>query len=145
MANERANESASNPGVTKHGGSCHCGAVRFEVDIDASAGGRCNCSVCTKLSPIGGIVKPGAFTLLSDESKLRSYEWGAKISKRYFCGECGVYCFGKGHLAEVGGDYVSVNLNTLDDVDPSQVKITYWDGRHDNWQAGPRETPWRIA
>jgi len=48
-------------------------------------------------------------------------------------------------MAEVGGDYVSVNLNCLDDIDPSALAIVHWDGRHNNWQAGPRPTPWPIS
>jgi hypothetical protein len=128
----------------KHPGSCHCGAVRFEVTIDASAASRCNCTVCTKTGVTGGIVKPSAFVLLSGEESLSVYEWGAKISKRFFCKHCGVHCFGRGHLAEVGGDYVSVNFHCLDDVELQEVKLTYWDGRHDNWQVGPRPTPWPI-
>lgn len=128
-----------------HSGTCHCGAVRFEVDADlAEGGGRCNCSVCTKTGPFSRLVKPDAFRLLAGETHLSRYEWGAKISSRFFCKQCGVHCFGRGHLAEVGGDYVSVNLNCLDDVELAGLKATYWDGRHNNWEAGPRDTPWPI-
>jgi hypothetical protein len=45
----------------------------------------------------------------------------------------------------MGGDYVSVNLNALDDVDTSAMSMIYWDGRHNNWHAGPRPMPWPIA
>ena len=99
----------------------------------------------TKTSVTGKIVKPETFRLLSGEENLGTYEWGAKISKRHFCKACGVHCFGRGYLAEVGGDFVSINLNCLDDFDPNQIPLIHWDGRHDNWQAGPRETPWPIA
>ena len=132
------------PGVKKHAGSCHCGTVRFEVDLDAGAASRCNCSVCTKTGVVGGIVKPDSFAVVAGEDRLVVYEWGARISKRFFCTRCGVHCFGRGYLAEVGGDYVSVNFNCLDDVELGDVKLTYWDGRHDNWQAGTRASPWPI-
>jgi hypothetical protein len=129
----------------KHLGSCHCGAVRFEVVVDATSGGKCNCSVCTKINPTGGVVKPDAFVLLTEESKLGTYVWGGRISTRYFCKECGVHCFGRGHLEQLGGDYVSVNFNCLDDIDLREVDLVFWDGRHNNWQGGPRKEPWPSA
>jgi hypothetical protein len=47
-------------------------------------------------------------------------------------------------LEEAGGDYVSVNLNCMDDIDANQLELHYWDGRHNNWHAGARGTPWPI-
>ena len=129
-----------------HPGSCHCGAVRWQMRLPAHVtGSRCNCSICTKTAMTGTSGKPEAFRLLSGEDNLSMYEWGGKISRRYFCKTCGVHCFARGHLAELGGDYVSVNLNALDDVDTSTMPMIYWDGRHDNWHAGPRPTPWPVA
>jgi len=130
---------------TKHTGGCHCGAVKLEVEIDAARGSRCNCSICTKLGMTGGIAKPDALRVVTGEAELASYQWGGRTATRYFCKHCGVTCFSRGHLPELGGDYVSIALNVLDGVDPAQIEIQYWDGRHDNWDAGPRATPWPIA
>jgi hypothetical protein len=47
-----------------------------------------------------------------------------------------VAVFGHGHVKEIGGDYVSVSVASLDDVTPEQLDrlpIRYMDGRHDNW------------
>jgi len=128
----------------KHSGGCHCGAVRFEVEVDATQGSRCNCSICAKVNGIGAIVKPDALVVLQGESELSPYVWGGKVSTRYFCKHCGVHLFQRGHLPELGGDFAGVYLNALDDLDASLVELTYWDGRHDNWEAGPRKTPWPI-
>jgi hypothetical protein len=126
-----------------HRGGCHCGAVRFEVDLEPGfRAGRCNCSICAKVAQTGCIVKPAAFRLTAGEDSLAKYTWGARISTRHFCKHCGVHCFGAGHLAEIGGDFVSANLNCLDAVDVNELELVYWDGRHDNWMAGPRSTPW---
>ena len=134
----------STDNTKKHAGSCHCGAVKFEVVVDATKGGRCNCSICTKLNAIGAIAKSDALVVTTGESELSTYAWGHEVSTRYFCKHCGVYLFSRGHLPELGGDYVGVYLSALDDIDPANIELTYWDGRHDNWEAGPRNTPWPI-
>ena len=131
--------------VKTYKGRCHCGRVQFEADIDLRAGtGRCNCSICTKVAQLGGIVKPEAFQLLSSEEDLSSYEWGGRTARRYFCKRCGIHCFARGNLAELGGAYVSVNYNCLDGVELGDLSVHYWDGRHNNWAAGPRPAAWPI-
>jgi hypothetical protein len=136
------NDHATNQ-TRNHDGSCHCGAVRFRAQLDLGRGAtRCNCSICTKLGLTALLVKPPAFTLLAGAGGLGAYQWGGKIATRYFCKVCGVFVYAQGHLAEVGGDFVSINLNCVDDVDVDQLPIAYWDGRHDNWEAGPSPAPW---
>lgn len=129
----------------RHAGSCHCGAVRYAVILEGlDRASKCNCSICVKLNSMCVITTPDAFTLLAGEGSLSEYAWGRKMETRYFCKHCGVYCFSRGHLAELDGDQVAVNVNTLDDVDPNLLTVEHWDGRHDNWQAGPRAAPWPV-
>ena len=121
-------------------GGCHCGAVRFEADLDLSTASRCNCTLCVKRSATGLIVKPAAFRLVSREESLAAYSWASKTGTYYFCPKCGIHVFGRGSLPQLGGEYVSVNVNCIDDLDPATLKVVYWDGRHDNWFNPPEVT-----
>ena len=126
-------------------GSCHCGRVRFKADIDLSQGtGRCNCTLCHKARWWGTIVKPAAFTLLSGEDSLGDYQGpNNKTAHHYFCKHCGVRVFGKGHIPEIGGDYVSVSLAALDDVSPEELMqgpLRFMNGRDNDWFNPPAFT-----
>lgn len=40
--------------------------------------------------------------------------------------------------------FVSINAQTLNTFAPTRVPAIYWDGRHDNWHAGPRNELWPV-
>lgn len=125
-------------------GSCRCGQIRFEADIDLERGTtKCNCTHCWKLRWWGTIVKPSAFRLLSGH-EVTGYGFPAQNhGTRALCKQCGVICFGWGHLEQVGGDYVSLSVASLDDLDPADLvkaPVQYLDGRNDNWWQVPAET-----
>jgi hypothetical protein len=125
-------------------GGCHCGAIRYEADLDLSEGTfRCNCSICTKTRNWLTMVKPEGFRLLSGEGDLTDYQFGAKNIHHLFCGHCGIHSFGWGNIPDLGGKVYAVNVNCLDDVDDAELAaapVTYVDGRNDNWQSPPAET-----
>lgn len=126
-----------------YSGSCHCGAVRYEADIDLSQGtSKCNCTFCLKARLWAAIIKPDMFRLLDGQDELGDYYKSGGAVHHVFCRHCGVRSFERGHLDVLGGDYVTVNLTCLDNLEPAElaaVPVTYMDGRNNNWFSRPSE------
>jgi hypothetical protein len=124
-------------------GGCHCGAVRYETDIDLSQGTwKCNCTICTKVRIWHAVVKPEAFRLLSGEAALSEYQYGARMAHHLFCKHCGVHSFGWGEHPSLGGRFFTPKVLCLDGLDIDELMkapIHYVDGLHENFTQPPAE------
>jgi hypothetical protein len=124
-------------------GSCHCGKVRFEADLDLGAGTvKCNCSICAKQRAWLAAVGPADVRLLAGEAELADYQFGPQRIHHRFCRICGVRPFGYVD-GKNGCTFYAINVAALDGVDPAELAnapVTYVDGRHDNFAAPPAET-----
>lgn len=128
-------------------GSCHCGAVRFECEIDLARGtSKCNCSMCAKTRYWKALVKADAFRLLEGEEALTDYRFGSNTIHHLFCSRCGVKPFGRALLditfggETLSGEYYAVNVACLNDatiVELAEAPVRYEDGRNDNWESRP--------
>lgn len=121
-------------------GSCHCGTVRFEADIDLTQPTyRCNCSICRRNRFWAAVVKPANFRVLSGRAEMTQYLFNSMQNEHYFCKTCGVRPFGFGNSPDVG-EMVGVNIGCLENATPEELAaapIRYCDGKSDNWQNPP--------
>jgi hypothetical protein len=130
-----------------YSGSCHCGAVRFEADIDLAQGtNRCNCSICSKARSWFALVSPDRFRQISGAEAQAEYQWtpaGQPASNLHyrFCKICGVRTAGRGDHGPGGGPFYFIAVAALDDagVDDLAHSIRYVDGRHDRFDRPPED------
>ena len=123
-------------------GGCHCGAVRYQADIDLSQGTlRCNCSICSKARAwLVGIGKAD-FRLERGADALTDYRFGPQRIHHMFCKHCGVKCYGQVSLPD--GETVAVLVSTLENIPDAELAalpVTDVDGRNDDFNSAPQET-----
>ncbi len=130
-------------GAAVHTGTCHCGAVRFEITSDLSELTTCDCSLCIKKNALMVKVHESQFRLLSREGELSEYRWNTNIARHYFCKTCGIYTF---HRKQAMPEYYGVNIFCLDGVEPKTIPVratkgatmdVVREGARDEW-SGPR-------
>jgi hypothetical protein len=113
--------------VSHYTGSCQCGAVAYEVDVDISTPVACNCSRCRRLGSLLAFAPRSAFTLLRGEGATTEYQFNKHVIHHLFCTTCGVQSYATGRTPD-GSEMVAINVNCLDGVDPRSLAFTTVDG-----------------
>jgi hypothetical protein len=126
-----------------YAGGCHCGAVRYEADLDLSQGTiRCNCSICSKVRAWLISAEPGSFRLQRGADALSEYTFGPQRIHHLFCKHCGIKSFARVTMPD-GNEFEVVVVSCLENVPDSElaaIPVLYLDGRNDNFEAAPAET-----
>jgi hypothetical protein len=95
-------------------GSCHCGAVAFEVDGPFLSVTYCHCTTCKKISggvgTANGRSRSDSIRVLRGEEHLRTYQ-PDEGSAKTFCSLCGSNLFGGGWPES---EQASVRLSAID-------------------------------
>jgi hypothetical protein len=115
-------------GMVRHQGSCHCGAVTYEVEAPAVLEvSECNCSICSRSGYLHLIVPKSRFHLLSGEDNLQTYSFDTHEAKHLFCKTCGIKSF---YIPRSHPEGISVNVRCLDEATIEDMHIKQFDGRH---------------
>jgi len=125
-------------------GSCHCGAVQFEVALTEgfASARRCTCSLCRMRGAVTVTSTPQAFELTRGADKLATYRFNTGVAEHHFCPTCGIYTH---HKRRSNPNELGVNVACLEDVSPFDFpEVSVLDGErhpsdnaeHRTFQAG---------
>ena len=112
-------------------GSCHCGRVRFEVDLDLDHVRSCDCSICRRRGALIHRVEAGCLRLLTPLDDLTLYQWHTRTAEDYFCPTCGILPFRRprhrtaNEIAQGVPEFSGwgINVRCLDGVDPDAIPV----------------------
>jgi hypothetical protein len=106
--------------VQTYQGSCHCGAVRFEIETDFPELTMCDCSICKRKNALMVKVHESKFKLLAGQDALTEYQFHSMTAHHYFCKICGIYPF---HRKRVTPDNFGINVHCLEAADLEGVPV----------------------
>jgi hypothetical protein len=116
--------------IQRYLGSCHCGRVRFEVELDLDHVRSCDCSICRRRGALIHRVEADRLRLLTPLEDLTFYQWHTRTAEDYFCPTCGILPFRRPRhrtaeemrAPEFSG--WSVNVRCLEGVDLDSIPVT---------------------
>ena len=109
-------------------GSCHCGAVAFDVEGELKGAMACNCSMCQRKGSLLWFVPRDSLKLHTPEEASRVYQFNKHLIDHRFCTVCGIHAYAEGQDPQ-GNRMAAINVRCLEDVDLATLPVTQHDGR----------------
>lgn len=125
-------------------GGCHCGAIRYEAEVDPATAGVCHCTDCQVLSGTAFRVSiraaPGSFRIIAGTPRVytKTAESGAQRDQA-FCATCGspIYAATPGPEPRI----YSIRAGTIDQRQALRPAGQIWTRSQLPWLAGLSALP----
>lgn len=107
--------------------SCHCGAVRLEIEEKPKSLTECNCSICRRLGVQWAYYQQRQITIHCADDALTNYRWQDKRIEFCTCKTCGCTT----HYVAVdkrADGHIAINGRAIDPALISDVPVRLFDG-----------------
>jgi len=127
-------------------GGCHCGAIKYEAEVDPSTTGVCHCTDCQKFSGspfrVGVNAAAKDFRLLAGMPKtyVKTAESGTKRAQA-FCAECGTHIYATSTDPQPA--VLRIRAATTDQAAALVPKVQIWTRSALHWVASLNALPRR--
>ncbi|WDR05064.1 GFA family protein [Devosia rhodophyticola] len=119
--------------------TCHCGAIRIEVDRAPENATACTCTYCSKSGALWAYYRPDEVRIITADNDKIYAPRGMNL--HHFCANCGTNTYGDTpdwSETDIGNDTPSVptarkiglNVKLFDDFDLTGLPIVEIDGRN---------------
>ncbi len=111
-------------------GSCHCGAVRLEVERAPTEVTTCNCSICRRLGTLWAYYPTAAARVIGTTT---TYRRGDQTIEFHHCPTCGCTTHWS-PLPHRDEDRMGINARLLAPEVVAAARVRRLDGSSDDWK-----------
>ena len=107
--------------------SCHCGAVRIEIDEPPTRLTECNCSICRRLGAHWAYYTRDQVRFIMEVDATQGYAQGDKTLETHHCRTCGCTTHWVS-ISEEAADRVAINARLFPPEDRAGIPVRHFDG-----------------
>ena len=104
--------------------TCHCGAVRLNIETAPTEVTSCNCSICRRYGVLWAYFAPGQVKISGSATDV--YAWDDKSIEFHRCRSCG--CVTHWALVDKTGNRMGVNARLMEPAVLARVRVRRLDG-----------------